>query len=64
VREEIINHSTASELQIPGLGIWLHWKFGEPEPPGEGTRPTRIPVLVGPVPPPGGLTYFPWDQES
>ena len=58
MREIILIHSTATGLLIPDFGLWRLWNFDGPESPGGGTRPTGIPVSVGPVPSPGVSRIF------
>ena len=47
-----------SGLLIRDFGIGAARNIDEPVSPGEGTRPTGIPVVVGPVPSPGVSLNF------
>ena len=49
---------SGSDFLIPRFGIVKARKLNVPDSPGEGTRPTGIPVLVGPVPSPGVSLIF------
>ena len=45
-------------FRTPDPGLWRLWHFDESERRGGGTRPTGIPVSVGPVPSPGVFRIF------
>ena len=59
-----LSKAGGSDFLIPRVGIGEARKSDEPDSPGGGTRPTGIPVPVGPVPSPGVSRIFRGIRES